>query len=87
MDLDCIIPKEDFSGKKLEVGHFRIFGCMNYSHVTLEKGTNSDIKTKKDIYVGYDETSIRIINPPLSKFGHMSKLGVMSKSGVHPVYL
>ena len=29
----------------------------------------------------------RIINPPLSKFGHMSKLGVMSKSGVHPVYL
>ena len=32
-------------------------------------------------------TYVRIINPPLSKFGHMSKLGVMSKSGVHPVYL
>ena len=31
--------------------------------------------------------TVRIINPPLSKFGHMSKLGVMSKSGVHPVYL
>ena len=30
---------------------------------------------------------VRIINPPLSKFGHMSKLGVMSKSAVHPVYL
>ena len=31
--------------------------------------------------------SVRIINPPLSKFGHMSKLGFMSKSGVHLVYL
>ena len=30
---------------------------------------------------------VRIINPPLSKFGHMSKSRVMSKSGVHPVYL
>ena len=30
---------------------------------------------------------VRIINPPLSKFGHMSKLGVISKSGVHLVYL
>ena len=30
---------------------------------------------------------VRIINPPLSKFGHMYKSGVMSKSGVHPVYL
>ena len=30
---------------------------------------------------------VRIINPPLSKFGHMSKSGVMSKLGVHPVYL
>ena len=30
---------------------------------------------------------VRIINPPLSKFGHMSNLGVMSKSGVHLVYL
>ena len=29
---------------------------------------------------------VRIINPPLSKFGHMSKSRVMSKSGVHPVY-
>ena len=32
------------------------------------------------------KVGVRIINPPLSKFGHMSKLGVMSKSGVHLVY-
>ena len=30
---------------------------------------------------------VRIINPPLSQFVHMYKSGVMSKSGVHPVYL
>ena len=30
---------------------------------------------------------VKIINPPLSKFGHMYKLGVMSKSRVHSVYL
>jgi transposase InsO family protein len=25
-------PKEAFSGKKPDVGHFRIFGCLTYSH-------------------------------------------------------
>ena len=29
---------------------------------------------------------VRIINPPLSEFGHMSKSRVMSKSKVHRVY-
>ena len=29
---------------------------------------------------------VRIINSPLVQFGHVSKSGVMSKSGVHPVY-
>ena len=33
------------------------------------------------------DVPVRIINPPLYKFGHMSKSGVMFKSGVHPVYL
>jgi len=31
--------KEAFTGKKLEVGHFRIFGCLTYSHVPSEKRT------------------------------------------------
>ena len=38
-------------------------------------------------YEKFRPNYVRIINPPLSKFGHMSKLGVMSKSGVNPVYL
>jgi transposase InsO family protein len=30
-------PEEAFSRKKLEVGHFRIFGCLTYSYVPSEK--------------------------------------------------
>jgi transposase InsO family protein len=29
-------PKEAFSRKKPEIGHFRIFGCLTYSHVPSE---------------------------------------------------
>ena len=40
------------------------------------------------LILALDNTSdVRIYNPPLYKFGHMSKSKVMSKSGVHPVYL
>ena len=28
-------PEEDFPGKKLKVGHCRIFRCLTYSHVLL----------------------------------------------------
>jgi hypothetical protein len=31
--------EEDFTGLKLEVGHFRIFGCPVYIHVPKEKRT------------------------------------------------
>ena len=35
--LGCQTPEEMFTGKKLEIGHFRIFGCLTYSHVPYEK--------------------------------------------------
>jgi len=50
-------PKEAFSGKKPEVGHFRIFGCLTYSHVPFEKRKNLETTTEKGIFVGYSETS------------------------------
>ena len=52
-----ITPKQCFSGKKPEVGHFRIFGSMTYSHVPSEKRTKLEPTAKKGIFVGYDETS------------------------------
>jgi hypothetical protein len=50
-------PEEVFSGKKLEVGHFRIFGCLVYCHVPSEKRTKRKATAEKGIFIGYSETS------------------------------
>jgi hypothetical protein len=62
-------PKEDFLGKNPKVGHFRIFGCITYSHVPFEKRTKLEPTTKRGIFVGYSETSkaFRIYFPSLRK--------------------
>ena len=31
-------PEEAFSGKKFEVGHFQLFGCLTYTHVLQRRG-------------------------------------------------
>ena len=50
-------PQESFTGKKFEVSHFRIFGCLAYSHVPSEKKTKLEPTVEKGIFVGYNETS------------------------------
>ena len=50
-------PKEMFTGKNPEIGHFRIFGCLTYSHVPFDKRTKLEATIEKVIFVGYDETS------------------------------
>ena len=50
-------PEENFTGKKPEVSHFRIFGCLTYSHVPSEKRTKFEPTAERGIFVGYDETS------------------------------
>jgi hypothetical protein len=62
-------PEEDFSGKKPEVGHFRIFGCITYSYVPFEKRTKLEPMAERGIFVGYSETSkaFRIYLPSLRK--------------------
>ena len=50
-------PEECFSGKKLEVSIFRIFGSLTYSHVPSKKRTKLEATVEKAIFVGYDETS------------------------------
>ena len=42
---------------KLEVGHFRIFGCLVYIHVPKEKRTKLDPSSRKGTFVGYNESS------------------------------
>jgi hypothetical protein len=62
-------PKEALSGKKPDVGHFRIFGCLTYSHVASKKKTKLEPMTEKGIFVGYSETSkgFHIYIPSLRK--------------------
>jgi hypothetical protein len=62
-------PEEAFSGKKPEVGYFRIFGCITYSYVPSEKRTKLEPLAERGIFVGYSETSkaFRIYLPSLRK--------------------
>jgi hypothetical protein len=55
--VESTTPEEAFSGKKPEVGHFRIFGCITYSYVPSEKRTKLEPTTERGIFVGYSETS------------------------------
>ena len=49
-------PEKVFTGKKPEVGHFCIFGCLTYSHIPFEKRTKFEPTTEGGIFVGYGET-------------------------------
>jgi transposase InsO family protein len=56
-EVGSMTPEDTFSRKKLEVGCFRIFGCITYSHVPSEKRTKLEPMTERGIFVGYNETS------------------------------
>ena len=46
-------PEEVFFGKKLEVSHLRIFGCLVYIYIPKLKRKKLDPPGKKSIFVGY----------------------------------
>ena len=50
-------PEEAFTGVRPDVGHFRMFGCLTFSHVPFEKRTKLEPTAEKGIFVGYSETS------------------------------
>jgi hypothetical protein len=50
-------PKEVFTGKKPEISHLRIFGCLVFIHVPKEKRTKLEPSRKKGTFVGYNENS------------------------------
>ena len=67
--LGRLTVKKAFTGKKLKVGHFRIFGCLVYCHVPFDKRTKLDSTAEKGIFIGYSETSkaYRVYVPALKK--------------------
>ena len=50
-------PEEVFTGKKTEVSHLKIFGCLVYIHIPKEKRTKLDPSGKKGIFVRYPKHS------------------------------
>jgi hypothetical protein len=50
-------PEEAFTGRRPNVEHIRIFGCLTYSHVPFEKRTKLDPTAQQGIQVGYSEVS------------------------------
>ncbi|KAH9292825.1 hypothetical protein KI387_042000, partial [Taxus chinensis] len=55
--LGKMTPEEAFTGKKPDVGHFRIFGSLAYCHIPEDTRTKLDQTTEKGYLVGYSETS------------------------------
>lgn len=50
-------PKEAFFKRKSMVGHMRIFGFLVYIHVPKDKRNEIEPLRKKQIFVGYNESS------------------------------
>jgi hypothetical protein len=62
-------PEEKFTGKKPDVSHFKVFGCIAYVHVPDEKRSKLDPKTEKCIFIGYSlkQKGYRCFNPSIRK--------------------
>lgn len=52
-------PEESFIGRRPDIGHLRMFGCLTYSHVPSEKRTKLEPIVEKGILVGYNKTTKR----------------------------
>jgi hypothetical protein len=63
-------PEEKFTGKKPDVSHLKMFGCIAYVHVLDEKRSKLDPKAKKCIFIGYflEQKGYRCFNPSIQKF-------------------
>jgi hypothetical protein len=55
--LGKMTPEEAFTGRRPDVEHIRIFGCLTYSYVLSERSTKLDPTTQHGILVGYSEVS------------------------------
>jgi len=62
-------PEEKFTGKKPNVSHLRVFGCITYVHVPDEKRSKLDPKTEKCIFIGYslEQKGYKCFNPSIRK--------------------
>ena len=52
--LDCGVPKEAWTGKKVSYSFLKTFGCEAIAHIDSENRIKLEAKSKKCVFVGYD---------------------------------
>ncbi|BFG30032.1 hypothetical protein CerSpe_163060 [Prunus speciosa] len=64
-----VTSEEPWSGKKPNVGYFRIFGCLAYAHVSDSQRIKLDNKIVKCVMLGVSEESkaYKLYNPNTQK--------------------
>jgi hypothetical protein len=62
-------PEEKFTGKKPNVSHLRVFGCIAYVHVLDEKRSKLNPKAEKCIFIRYslEQKGYKCFNPSTRK--------------------
>jgi hypothetical protein len=55
--LNCITPQEAWNGTKSSFTHLKVFESIGYVHVNDQVKIKLDDKSKKMIFVGYDQKS------------------------------
>ena len=53
--LDDQTPQEAWSGQKPTISHLKVFGSVAYAHVPDQRRTKLEDKSKRYIFIGYDE--------------------------------
>lgn len=64
-----ITPFQAYSGRKPGIPHFKVFGSLCYTHIPSELRQKLDVKSTKDIFVGYAtyEKSYKVYDPTTKK--------------------
>ena len=62
-----MMPEEKYTGKKPDISHLKVFGCITYVHIPDERRTKSDPKAEKCIFIGYSlqQKGTAVITLPL----------------------
>jgi hypothetical protein len=57
--------EEKYSGRKLDLSHLKVFGCIAYVHVLDELRTKLDSKAEKCVFIGYslEQKGYKCYNP------------------------
>ena len=60
-----VTPEEKFTGRKPDLAHLKVFGCITYVHVPDELRTKLDPKAKKCVFIGYslEQKGYKCYNP------------------------